>query len=155
MTAARRRSTDDEVRDRHMGNEPDRKARKRMRSDLPTGGADAASAPGLTEPKRESQRTLDWRNATASRGRIAVPLDGASDDYWLDRFHMARSQVNRTRADGNLPHLQIELREEEIAATGVSDGEHDSVKRLLSSLVDAANHRNRPSAQHAATRSAD
>jgi hypothetical protein len=73
--------------------------------------------------------------------RISVPLGGSADDYWLDRFHEARAEAKRSRRLGNLPHLQIELRDGAVAVTEIRDGEHDSVRHLLAALVDAANAR--------------
>jgi hypothetical protein len=91
---------------------------------------------------------LEWQHATVTPGRIAVPLTGAHDDYWLGRFHEARLQATRRRRLGNLPHLQIELRDREVAATGVVDGEDGSVRDLLSALVNSANDTPQPRAQH-------
>jgi hypothetical protein len=87
-----------------------------------------------------SVRRLDWDNAVQSGDRIAVPLDGGPDDYWLDRFHEARSRAKSVRASASLPHLQIELRGGAITATGICDGEHESVRGLLSGLVASANN---------------
>jgi hypothetical protein len=86
---------------------------------------------------------LDWQHATVSDGRISVPLGGVPDDDWLDRFQAARLQANRTRTLGKLPHLQIELREGVVAASGIRDADRDSVKRLLDALVEAANQTGR------------
>jgi hypothetical protein len=85
------------------------------------------------------RRRLDWDNATVSPDRISVPLDGSPDDYWLDRFHEARSRANQVRAREQLPHLQIELRDGEIAASDIPEGDQESVRRLLAALVDSAN----------------
>ena len=87
------------------------------------------------------RRRLDWDNATVSPDRISVPLDGSPDDYWLDRFHEARSRANQVRAREQLPHLQIELRDGERAAPRLHDvhGDQESVRRLLAALVDSAN----------------
>jgi hypothetical protein len=82
---------------------------------------------------------LDWRHANISPGRISVPLGGDPDDDWLDRFQAARLEANRARTLGRLPHVQIELRDGELAASGIRDEDHESVKRLLGTLVDAAN----------------
>jgi hypothetical protein len=90
-----------------------------------------------------SARELDWEHATVTPGRIAVPLTGTSDDHWLDRFHEARLQANRKRQLGKLPHLQIELRDREVAATGIVAGEASTVRDLLTALVDAANYNGR------------
>jgi hypothetical protein len=84
-------------------------------------------------------RQLEWGRAAVTPGRIAVPLTGTPDDYWLGRFHEARREATQMRQLGNLPHLQIELRGGEIAATGVEDGEDGTVRDLLSALVNAAN----------------
>lgn len=86
---------------------------------------------------------IDWQLATVSPGRISVPLGGSPDDEWLDRFQQARLHVNRTRSLENLPHVQIELRGGEIAATGVHEGDQDRVKLLLAALVDSANQAGR------------
>ena len=86
---------------------------------------------------------LDWQLATVAPGRISVPLGGNPDDDWLDRFQEARLDAKRMRSRENLPHLQVELRDGEIAATGLRDGEHDGAKRLLTALVDAANQAGR------------
>lgn len=96
-------------------------------------------------------RELDWPHATVAPDRIAVPLDGDPDDYWLDRFYEARLRAKRLRQLGNLPHLQIELRDREVAATGIADGEHDKVRELLTALVDAANGTGRRQARRDAT----
>jgi len=90
-----------------------------------------------------SVRHLDWDNAVVSLDKIAVPLEGGADDYWLDRFHEARTDAKRVRASAMLPHLQIELRDGEITATEIRDGEHENVKVLLSALVDTANRQGR------------
>jgi hypothetical protein len=82
---------------------------------------------------------IDWQLANVTPDRISVPLGGSPDDDWLDRFQQARLDAKRTRTRENLPHLQIELRDGELAATGFRDGEHDGVKSLLDGLVDAAN----------------
>jgi hypothetical protein len=102
-----------------------------------------------------SARELDWQHATVSPERIAVPLSGSPDDYWLDRFHEARLQAKRMRRLDDLPHLQIELRDGEVAVTGAADGEHDSVRDLLTALVDAANETGRHRARRAAATTAD
>lgn len=86
-------------------------------------------------------RRLDWENATVSLDRVSVPLDGSSDDNWLDRFYTARSLAKQTREQGKLPHLQIELRDSEIAATEVREGELDAARALLVALVDAGNRK--------------
>ncbi len=86
---------------------------------------------------------LDWQLATVEPDRISVPLGGIPDDDWLDRFQEARLQAKRVRTQENLPHVQIELRDGTIAATGIGDGEQDGVKRLLTSLVEAANQADR------------
>ena len=86
-------------------------------------------------------RQLNWQDATVSPDRISVPLGGTADDYWLDRFHEARAEAKHVRRLGNLPHLQIELRDGEVAVTEIRDGEHDSVRHLLGALVEAANQR--------------
>jgi hypothetical protein len=86
---------------------------------------------------------LDWQHATVSPDRISVPLGGSPDDDWLDRFQEARLDAKRSRSLENLPHLQIELRGGEIAATGIGAGQHDGAKRLLVALVDAANRAGR------------
>ncbi|HEY7965433.1 MAG TPA: hypothetical protein VID68_00230 [Solirubrobacteraceae bacterium] len=94
---------------------------------------------------------LDWQRATVTTDRISVPLGGNPDDDWLDRFQDARLDAKRVRVLGNLPHLQIELRDGEVAATGIRDGDHDGAKRLLTALVDTANQpgrrRSRPNAR--------
>jgi len=100
-----------------------------------------------------SARQLDWQHATVSPDRISVPLNGNPDDYWLDRFHEARAQAKHVRRAGNLPHLQIELRDGEIAASEIPEGEHDSVRNLLAALVDAANKTGRPRSLRYGTRS--
>jgi hypothetical protein len=94
-----------------------------------------------------SARELDWEHATISRERIAVPLTGEPDDQWLDRFYEARLRAKRHRQLGNLPHLQIELRSGELTATGIGDGEHDGVRKLLSGLVASANETGRHEAR--------
>jgi len=97
---------------------------------------------------------LDWQHATVTLDRISVPLGGNPDDDWLDRFQDARLNAKRVRMLGNLPHLQIELRDGELAATGIRDGDHDVVKGLLAALVDTANQpgrrRSRPNGRGAA-----
>lgn len=90
-----------------------------------------------------SATQLDWGNATVSPGRISVPLGRDPDDDWLDRFQQARLDAKRLRTLGNLPHFQIELRGGEIAASGIRDVDHETVKRLLDALVDAANQTGR------------
>ena len=102
----------------------------------------------------KTARELDWQHATISPDRISVPLGGDPDDYWLERFQEARLQAKRTRRLGNLPHVQIELRDHEVAATGIADGEHDSVRDLLVALVDAANETARRRARPGAATSA-
>lgn len=94
-----------------------------------------------------SARELDWQHATVSLGRISVPLAGDPYDDWVDRFQAARLHANRRRSLGNLPHLQIDLRDHEVAVTGVVDGEQDSVRDLLTVLVDAANEAGRARAR--------
>ena len=84
-------------------------------------------------------RHLEWENATVSPTRVCVPLDGTPDDYWLDRFHQARTEAKQLRTRRNLPHLQIELRDREIAASEIPEGEHDRVRELLEALVASAN----------------
>ena len=86
-------------------------------------------------------RRLDWENATVSLDKVSVPLDGSPDDNWLDRFYEARSLAKRTRVRGNLPHLQIELRDGTIAATEIREGELDAARALLTALVDAGNRK--------------
>jgi hypothetical protein len=84
-------------------------------------------------------RALDWQHATVASDSIAVPLGGEADDHWLDGFYEARTQAKRERRLDDLPHLQIELRAREVAATGIVAGEHDIVRALLTALVEAAN----------------
>jgi len=86
---------------------------------------------------------IDWQLASVSADRISVPLGGVPDDEWLDRFQEARLNAKRMRTLENLPHVQVELRDGEIAATGIAEGEHDGAKRLLSAIVDAANQAGR------------
>ena len=88
-----------------------------------------------------STRHLDWDRAVVSPGRICVPLDGGPDDYWLDRFHQARTESNLARARDRLPRLQIELRDGEISASDIAEGDDQSVRTLLGALVEAANRR--------------
>jgi hypothetical protein len=87
-----------------------------------------------------ASRRLEWDKATFSNGAISVPLDGSPDDYWLDRFHQARAEAKQSRAARMLPHIQIELRDHTIAATGIPAAEQDLIRELLNSLVAAANH---------------
>lgn len=84
-------------------------------------------------------RHLEWERANVSPTRLTVPLNGSPDDYWLDRFHQARADVIRSRAQRQLPHLQIELRNGEIAASEITEGDHDRVRAVLVELVDTAN----------------
>lgn len=86
-------------------------------------------------------RRLDWKKETVTLDKVSVPLDGSSDDNWLDRFYQARSLAKQTRDQGNLPHLQIELRDTTIAATQIRDGELDAARALLIALVDAGNRK--------------
>jgi hypothetical protein len=88
-------------------------------------------------------RQLDWQRATVSPDRISVPLDGDPDDEWLDRFQQARLDANRERSLANLPHVQIDLREGQVAASGFGEGDGDGVRRLLGAVVDAANEAGR------------
>lgn len=77
--------------------------------------------------------SLRWHDAEVSGGTLTVPIDGDPPDGWSDVFAQTVTLLGRGR------HSDVRCDDGSIRVGGVREGEEESLRHFLESVVQEAN----------------